>query len=195
MSSVAENKREIRREYRQKRKNLNAEIKAARDTSLCRLITDTKAFKDAEAVLMYAPTADEVDIMPVAEAALTLGKRVYFPLCNTEDNTLSFHRVLKISELEMGHYGILAPPTSSPTYNNESVTASLCLVPGLVFDDHGYRVGYGKGYYDRFLSQFSGMSAGVVYSDFITEDVPRNEFDLKVDMIITERNVKAPRED
>ena len=194
MSSVSEIKREVRREYRQKRKDLNAEAKRLSDDLICRNITESCVFASCESLLCYAPMADEVDIMPVAEVALRLGKKVYFPICHTESCTLSFHRVTDLSELRAGHYGILTPDESSPVYENES-SLSLCLVPGLVFDTFGYRVGYGKGYYDRFLKDFCGTSAGVVYSIFKINSVPRDQYDLAVDLIITERNVTAPLED
>ena len=194
MSSTPEMKREMRREYRQKRKDFNTEAKKAADRIICKNITESLAFKTCDTLLTYAPMADETDIMPVAEEALRLGKKVYFPICNTESNTLSFRLVSDLSSLEEGHYGILTPPDTAPVYEKSSKAAALCLVPGLAFDSFGYRIGYGKGYYDRFLSDFSGIAAGAVYSQFVIPKVPRDKYDLAVDIIITERNVKAPLE-
>ena len=65
----------------------------------------------------------------------------------------------------------------------------LMAVPGIAFDDRGYRIGYGKGFYDRFLSSFDGSSIGVAYEDFILPVVPRGRFDEKVDVLLTENGV------
>ena len=193
-SPITEQKNSLRREYREKRRSLSNEQKQARDSAICRYIIDSVSFRFADHILMYAPTANEIDIMPVAEEAIKRGKTVYFPVCNTIDNTMTFRSVSNISQLVAGHYGIMAPPEDAPAYTIEDHGASICLVPGLIYDRHGYRIGYGKGYYDRFLAKFNGCKAGIVYSDFIIPTVPRDRFDCSVDIMITERNVKAPLE-
>ena len=67
-------------------------------------------------------------------------------------------------------------------------------MPGLVYDKAGYRLGYGKGFYDRYLSHFSGCTLGVVYSDYILPTVPRGRFDVSVDILLTEKGVKMTGE-
>ena len=80
----------------------------------------------------------------------------------------------------------------------EEDTGGLCVVPGLSFDEEGYRLGYGKGYYDRFLSRFRGVTVGACYSGCVRRILPHGYFDRPVDILITERGIRnvsnrAPR--
>ena len=78
----------------------------------------------------------------------------------------------------------------------ESVTdysKSICIIPGVVFDNAGYRVGYGKGYYDRFLAAYDGTKFGLAYSECILNEVPRGRFDRHVDILISEKGVKIAK--
>ena len=101
---------------------------------------------------------------------------------------MEFKVVKELDCLSAGSYSIPEPPVDAETVTDLSGT--VCLVPGLVFDKAGYRVGYGKGYYDRFLSTYPGTKLGIVYSDFILDRVPRGRFDRRVDTLVTERGVK-----
>ena len=69
--------------------------------------------------------------------------------------------------------------------------SAVCFVPGLLYDKAGFRLGYGKGFYDRYLSSFSGCKIGVIYSDYILPVVPRGRFDVSVDTLLTEKGVKS----
>ena len=93
------------------------------------------------------------------------------------------------SELIPGSYSIPEPAADCETLTD--LSGSICLVPGLVFDNEGYRVGYGKGYYDRFLSRYPFTKIGIVYSDLILDKVPRGRFDRRVDILVTERGIKV----
>ena len=70
---------------------------------------------------------------------------------------------------------------------------SSAFIPGIVYDKKGYRIGYGGGYYDRYLSSFKGTKVGVAYTDFIANSVPHGRFDLAVDVLITERGIYAKK--
>ncbi len=191
---ITDLKNDLRSRYRKVRRDLSPEAKAQMDEEICRHIINTVSFRYAEYILMYAPMADEVNVLPVAEEALRRGKKILFPRCNTELHTMTYHFVTQLSQLSNDAYGIPAPPEDASSYHTSDKTAAMCLVPGLIYDKYGYRVGYGKGYYDRFLSKFCGCKAGIVYSDFILPTVPKGYYDLKVDIMITERNVKVPLE-
>ena len=67
---------------------------------------------------------------------------------------------------------------------------AVCFVPGLVYDRSGYRLGYGKGFYDRYLSAFTGGKIGVVYSDYVIGSVPRGRYDVTVDILLTEKGMR-----
>ena len=78
----------------------------------------------------------------------------------------------------------------------ESVTyysKSICIIPGIVFDKEGFRVGYGKGYYDRFLAEYDGTKFGLAYNECILDTVPRGRFDRHVDILISEKGAKLAK--
>ena len=137
---------------------------------------------------MYAPTDEEIDIMPVALDALSKGKKIAFPRCHPETRTMDYHIVSSPDELEEGYFGLREPPETFPVFDPASGGA-ICFVPGLVYDSAGYRLGYGKGFYDRYLTSYGGNAIGVVYSDFIVPAVPRGRFDVTVKILLTDKGV------
>ena len=185
MPDVKEEKRALRAHYKEKRRLISSDAKATLDTSLCCAITELDAFKSAEIILAFYPSFLEPDIIPVINDALKRKKRVAFPLCNVKEHTMRFKYVSDLEELRVGSYSIPEPPECNEEYSGEAST--LCLVPALAFDNEGYRLGYGAGYYDRFLSDFKGISVGTAYSEFITEALPHGRFDIKTNIIISER--------
>ncbi len=191
---VADRKKELRAVFREKRDSLLPEDKARRDSAICKYAVNLATFRHAERILLYAPIGSEIDVMPIASEALRRGKRVYFPRCCKESRTMTFHQVSSFDELEGDAYGIPAPPESAPAYDFSDSADSLCIIPGMIYDKNGYRVGYGGGYYDRFLMGYKGCKIGVIYSDFIIDKVPRGHFDHRVDIMLTEKNVRIPLE-
>ena len=96
-----------------------------------------------------------------------------------------------LEELESGSFGVREPSLAAPQYNMDLDGQALCLVPGLCFDNKGYRLGYGKGYYDRFLARFRGVTLGLCYNDFLQDCLPVGDYDLPVQQIATEDRVFA----
>jgi len=191
---IKKQKDDIREEYKKRRVEMPMEERHRRDEALCRVAEGLVSFRYAEYVLLYAATEGEIDIGPVAELALEKGKKVCFPRCDKKTHTMTYHMVSSLEELQADSYGILEPSEDSPIYNAEEHTgAAVCFVPGLVYDKAGYRLGYGKGFYDRYLSAFSGCTIGVVYSDYILPIVPRGRFDVSVDILLTEKGVKVTK--
>lgn len=181
-------KNAIRDEYKRLRAELPEQIRAVRDEKICTTVTSLASYRFADTVLLYAPTGGEVDVTAIALHALAAGKRIAYPICNVEEHTMEFKVVSSLECLSKGSYSIPEPPEDAETVTDLSGT--VCLVPGLVFDREGYRIGYGKGYYDRFLGTYPGIKLGIVYSDFILDRVPRGRFDRRVDTLVTERGVK-----
>ena len=104
---------------------------------------------------------------------------------------MRYHIVGSVDELTPDAYGIREPSPDAPVYDPEiDLGSAICFVPGLVYDRAGFRLGYGKGFYDRYLSAFSGCTIGVVYSDYILSSVPRGRFDVSVNILLTEKGVK-----
>ena len=182
---MKDEKKALRREFLARRRAILECEKEISDREIARLLFSLAEYKKADCILLYASLFDEVSTNEIARRALLDGKATAFPRCNS-DHTMDFLFCSR-DELTPGFHGIPEPPRNAPHFkNSENV---LCIVPGLVFDRHGYRIGYGGGFYDRFLEDFKGIAVALVRSDFLIESVPREEFDLPCDIIITEKEV------
>ncbi|MBR5870224.1 MAG: 5-formyltetrahydrofolate cyclo-ligase [Clostridia bacterium] len=193
-NEIRAKKNEIRARYKTYRASLSQEERAARDGSICSRFLASITYRYAKVILMYAPLADEIDVMPIARQALADGKTVAFPRCSKTECTMEYHIVDSVDALTSGSYGIMEPSEDAPVWHAKDCDAEahpVCIVPGLVFDRAGYRVGYGKGYYDRYLGSFPGVRVGMVYADCVLPLIPRGRFDLSVDVLVTDKGVRA----
>lgn len=180
-------KKEARKFFLEKRLALTARRLAAASAALCEGIVSLKEFTDADTLLIFFPSRNEPDLLPLVRIALSLEKNVAFPISFPDTCTLEFRCVSDLSELKEGTYGIPEPCADAPTPPITNKT--LCILPALAFDRQGFRLGYGKGYYDRFLSQFKGVSAGAVIDGFLCDQLPIEHTDIPTDIIITEIGV------
>ena len=191
---IKKQKDDIREEYKEKRRNMSPDEKFRRDSAICKAAEGLVSFRYAEYVLLYAAAPDEIDIYEIARAAFEKGKKVCFPRCDKKTHTMKYHIVNSLDELSPDSYDLLEPAEDAPVYDPQSPGGAVCFVPGLVYDRAGYRLGYGKGFYDRYLSGFSGCTIGVVYSDYILKEVPRGRFDVTVDILLTEKGVRVTKD-
>lgn len=191
---IKKQKDDIREEYKERRSQMSADEKFRRDSAICKAAEGLVSFRYAEYVLLYAATPDEIDVYEIARAAFEKGKKVCFPRCDKKTHTMKYHIVNSLDELSPDAYDLLEPSEDAPIYDPQSPGGAVCFVPGLVYDRAGYRLGYGKGFYDRYLSAFSGCTIGVVYSDYILGEVPRGRFDVSVDILLTEKGVRVTKD-
>ena len=189
MYDIKRYKSELREEYLNKRRAIPADLKRELDKKICANILNSVSYKYYDTVLLFAALPDEPDLSAVAVKALADGKRVAYPRCIPGSRDMRFHYITGLSQLIRGSYNISEPDEAYPVFDTDSPSCSLCCVPAVAVDGQGYRVGYGGGYYDRFLSVYNGASAAVVYSDFIIQSVPHGKYDKKADMIITEGGI------
>ena len=180
-------KKEARKYFLDKRKSISAEEISGRSAALCEHICALDGFSAADTVLLFAPTRNEPNLIPVALKAWSMGKRVAFPISQTDTCTLDFRFVNSIDELQTGAYGIFEPRENAAKATFTERT--LCVVPALAVDKEGFRLGYGKGYYDRFLCDFKGLSACALLNGFSCESLPHDENDIPVNIIIFETGV------
>lgn len=191
MTPIKKEKDAIRKENSQARDLIDLEEKAQMDKKICETATGLVSFRHADIILLYAPIKSEIDVIPIFEAAKQRGKRVAFPKCNTENRTIKFYFVDSLDELEPCAYGIREPKDTAPLYDPSTTQGvAVCFVPGLAFDSYGYRLGYGKGYYDKFMYEFLGCTIGVTYSQFILPSLPRGRYDKRCDIMLTEKGIK-----
>ena len=184
-------KQEYRLALKKKRAAVPAEKRREWDIAIIKRIAASEIFKNAQELLLYAPIGTEINLLPLARAAQMQGKRIAFPRCDTATNTLRFYYLQPNARLCAGAYGIPEPPADAPLC--QPTERSVCIVPALTFDLSGSRLGYGKGYYDRFLSQFPGIAIGAVYSSLLVRRVPTEPHDLPVSFVFTEIGVRKCR--
>ena len=176
----------IRETYLEKRNRIPQEEKRALEEALCVHFLQSASYKYYDTLLLYSPMPGEINVTGIAEKALSDGKRVAYPRCIPGTRLMNFHFVASTDLFSRGSYGISEPPADAPVYDVNGKGCAVCLIPAIVFDKYGYRIGYGGGYYDRFLSRFTGTLAGVAFSDFIVDRLPHGRFDLRADTIFTE---------
>lgn len=181
---IIQAKKEKRSFYRKKRKDIARAQKEILDKILFEKIISLKEFCEANIILAYYPINDEINTVPIIEYALREGKRVALPISSTVDYTLTFRLISSLDELKNGAYSIPEPTEDAEIFNNE--TKALCIVPGLSFDRSGNRLGYGKGFYDRFLSEFNGTTVGLCYSEFLLDKLPTDKNDRTVDIVVSD---------
>ena len=184
IEDIIQSKKEKRSFYRKKRKDISKAQKEMLDKMLFDRVISLKEFRESSVVLAYYPINDEINTIPIIEYALREGKRVALPISSTIDYTLTFHFISSLKEIKNGAYSIPEPSEDSEIFNKE--TKALCIVPGLIFDRTGNRLGYGKGFYDRFLSDFNGITVGLCYSDFLLDKLPIDENDRAVDIVVSD---------
>jgi 5-formyltetrahydrofolate cyclo-ligase len=181
----------IRAEFSARRNALDENERAQRSARICATVENLVSFKHADIILLYAPIKSEIDVMQIAVSALEKGKRVAFPRCDTETRTMKFHFITSFDDFEIGAYGIREPKEELEIYDPETTLGSaVCFLPGLAFDVYGYRLGYGKGYYDKFLHIYKGCTIGVTYTELIAPSLPRGKFDIPCNIMLTEKGIK-----
>lgn len=178
---------DIRLEKKQLRehfKKLRASVpdKEAKDLKIRNKLSNLWVYRDAKTVFTYVSMGSEVSTIEIIEMALKASKKVAVPYCIPGTREMKFYYIRSLDDLEPGSFGVLEPKTDKCEEAKEH--SGICLVPGLAFDRTGRRLGYGKGYYDRFLSNFNGCTVGLTYQCCIADELPSGRYDVKVDTVI-----------
>lgn len=178
-------KNELRQKYRALRDSFGEEfIKRASDTA-CKNLVESQEFINADALLLYYPIKNEISPLPLLELCLKKGKKVALPVCNKENSTLIFRRITALEDLTLSTFNIFEPNENCDKIKIGKNT--LCIVPALIFSRDGHRIGYGKGYYDRFLPD-GVKTIGLAYSGQKFDFTPQS-FDKPLDIIVTNDGV------
>lgn len=183
--TIKEKKTALRKELISKRKEL---LSSGKKTSLDERVSENLLsavdFDKYDIFLCYISTEIEVDTMRFINYCFENGKKVAVPRCTP--TKMDFYIIESLSDTEKGMYGINEPKKYCRKLSSQEMSNSLCIVPALSFNSDGYRIGYGKGYYDKFLSGYTGDALGLCYKKFIREDIPTDEFDKQIPLVITD---------
>lgn len=185
--ALAEQKKKIRAEVKQYRRELPTEYCRQSDAAIVSLVTELDEFKRADVIFCFVGAAEEVNTMPVIQEAWRLGKRVGAPLC-VHKGIMEVRRIFAGADLQAGAYGISEPKQGLPLIAPEEI--QLVIVPCLSCSHDGKRLGYGGGYYDRYLPQVQALKAVLCRERLIRNDIPVDEHDLRMDLVISEAGVR-----
>lgn len=196
--SLLNDKQDIRKKMMTIRDNIPPDVRQFKENSIRYFLFNNKQLLSAKKVLTYVSFRSEVDTIQIIEELLGLRKDVVVPRIVSHTKSLLPYIVRDIGELSRGTYGILEP-INDKIFNYKRQVADtdidICITPGVAFDEKKNRLGYGKGYYDRYLKPLKTQKAdkfliiGIAYEDQILISIPHTEEDVKMDIVITDKRM------
>ena len=166
----------IKSEFRKKCKAIRFECE--KKNACEEAFMSSSLYKENKILLIYASFGSEADTFELIKNALDSDKSVFLP--RISGNEMKFYRIYDTNNLKKGTFGVMEP-TEGEEYSGQR---AACIIPGLAFDKNGNRLGYGKGYYDKFLSKYPGVvKIGFCSACCFFEEIPYEETDIKMDYI------------
>ncbi len=141
---------------------------------------DVSALKEAKVVFCYVSMGNEIGTKKLIEELLKK-KTVVVPYCASKEGNMICVKISSLDELSEGMYGILEPKNP---IKFDKMKIDVSILPALAFDEEGYRIGYGKGYYDRFLEDLNSFKVGLCYKELYFPKIPHEKSDVKADLVI-----------
>lgn len=170
----------LRRAIREQKRAMSIEEIEARSARLGELFAQTEAYKHAKTVYGYMPYNQEVRTIPILECAIADGKKIAVP--KVYGDTMRFIYLEDLSRVEKSNMGIPEPIADEPVADDKT---ALVLMPGLAFDKEGHRIGYGGGFYDKFLmAEPNHPTVALCYEFQMFAHLDTEEFDIPVDLVL-----------
>ena len=182
-------KNSIRKEKLLLRANLSQEERGSKDEAIRKKVLELSCVKEADTILCYASYQSEVSTDKLVCNFLQIGKKVFLPRVNGEE--MDFCRIESMEDLTEGYKGIPEPSKEcSVTYIPDKAVKAVMIMPGCAFSREGFRIGYGKGYYDRYLDKCDMVErVALCYSLQLTDDIEPDAHDKKATCLVTEDEV------
>ena len=185
-SDVIQEKQHVRKKLLELRACQDKKSLSEKSHNICKELLKTEQFSKATVIFGYYPIRNEVDVVPVLEAAFSLNKKVALPKCIDRHGNMLFYLINSFDDLIPGAFNIPEPKEGlKEIYPDEG----LMLVPGVGFDERCFRLGYGGGYYDRFIGSQKGVSYIAPAYEFQICSIPLEAHDMCTDMVITEKRI------
>ncbi len=189
MDTAALEKQRLREERLAAREVLSEQERSVLDDRITQKLLATSEYAEATTVLTYVSVSSEVSTRMFIECALRDGKTVAVPRC-LPGHCLEFVAIASLEQLVAAPFNLLEPVKELPAVTEDQKNNSICIVPALLVDTKGYRLGYGAGFYDRFLSTYPGKKICLAYQQNLSRTMlPHTAFDVAVDLVITESDV------
>lgn len=185
-------KKEMRQNMISTLKSMDKQAKLLAEENITAHAADFIQSGNYKSVGIVLPMKIEYDTWKLIDELLEMNVDVFSPQCHYDDKSMTFHRLTSRDEVTLDEKNIPIPSPDAPVNND----VDLLIVPGLIFSPEGYRIGYGGGFYDRFLTTFKGDTASLIFSEQIGETIVE-KYDLPVNTLITDKeifNVKEVRE-
>ena len=189
MDAITLEKQRLREERLAAREALSEQERSVLDDRITQKLLATSEYVEATTVLTYVSVLSEVSTGMFVECALRDGKTVAVPRC-LPGHCLEFVAIASLDQLVPAPFNLLEPSKDLSALTEDHMDDSICIVPALLVDTKGYRLGYGAGFYDRFLSTYSGKKICLAYQQNLSKtELPHTAFDVPIDMVITESGV------
>lgn len=181
-------KKVLREKFAAVRDSVSAESREVQQSEIFNAVVESAEYKKADCVFLYVSFGSEVSTRSLLDRALDDGKSVAVPLCDVKRHTMTVVLIDSMKCLKEGAYGIPEPDRGA-VLRGELKTAEpeeidLAVVPALAFDVEGNRLGYGGGYYDRFLESYQGVSLGLAFGECVCERLEVEAFDRPVSRVV-----------
>jgi len=190
---ILSQKKELRKEAKSYRKSLSEDDRLDKSNAIISNLKALKEFQKAEVILIYASLPDEVETLSLIRELTKDGKKlVYCPVIQGDE--MEFYKILSLDDLKEGNFHVLEPaPLEEIRMELQKDVAYCMLMPGLMFDKKGNRLGYGKGYYDKYLASVpKGVNLTTIvlsYEAMVRDEIPTEETDQKAYYVITEEYI------
>ena len=176
-------KKSLRRRLLEQRDRTSFDLMKIVSKKIQHSLKKIEHFRNATKIGAYYPIGSEVMTQDIIQELLSIGKEVYLP--KTKENIMEFRKITEFKDLEPGRFDILEPKESCPT-NNE---LDVILVPTVGITPNGIRLGYGQGFYDRFLADNKTTTISLTLEKQVIKNIPKEEHDFIIDWIVTEDRV------
>lgn len=190
-------KNEIRKEILNIRNNLSSELAEQKSRIIIDKIKDTVEYKNSKSIMVYMDFKNEVNTKAFITEALAEGKKIIIPYTDVEKVLIIPVEINSLDDLVLCKFGYLEPKKEALNNPYDIEKIELIIVPGVAFDKRKNRIGFGKGYYDKFLRNrnaltneiTSAKAFALAYEFQVFEEIPAEEHDIKMDKIFTEENI------
>ncbi|WP_421774541.1 5-formyltetrahydrofolate cyclo-ligase [Gracilimonas sp.] len=188
MSTASQRKQKLREKVLAERQQVSVEDWKKKSELIISSFMNADFYKESQTIHTYISMNQRREVCTdnLVEDLLEGEKRVVVPITNFEEGTLTHSEIRAISDLQKNKWGVAEPKQITPVEVGE---LDLIVVPMAAADRRGNRLGYGKGFYDRFLGETTALKVGLVFDAFLFDEIPTEKFDKKLDVIISENEV------
>ncbi|KAA0549415.1 5-formyltetrahydrofolate cyclo-ligase [Bacillus sp. BGMRC 2118] len=185
---MSNEKKELRKLVKQQLSKVTKEQFMKYTTRIQQSLFEDEKWKQANVIGITISRGNEIETKGIIEEAWNQGKKVAVPKCIPEDKKMIFYIFTDFSQLEEVYFGLQEPKPSETVAIHPS-EIHLLVVPGVVFTEYGFRIGYGGGYYDRYLSQYEGSTLSLLLECQLVQQLPIELHDIPVQQLITEKRI------